>query len=375
MSALLFDYEQQTSLQAENLFKSVQNIVEQQLKPLTVKIDQGLYPGEVLRALGKAGAFRQHLASQNVDHQHNIMLALQAMDQVSQECMSTGFMVWAQDVAGWYIEMSENSYLKTTLLPALANGEALGGTALSNPMKYLAGIEKILLHAEEVDDGFIVNGTLPWVSNLGENHWFGSIFKVENDKSRDVMAMINTSWPGLSLKTLAHFCGMEGTGTYALVFENVFVPKSHILGDPLLPYVKKMKAGFVLLQAGMATGVIQGCIDLCRDAELRLGHVNCYLEDRPDDLQEELNTAKALIHELAEDVFNPDPFYFRQVLEARLLGAELALRAAQSAMLHTGAQGYLSHAPAQRKLREAYFVAIVTPAIKHLRKEIAALAA
>jgi hypothetical protein len=29
--------------------------------------------------------------------------------------------------------------------------------------------------------------------------------------------------------------------------------------------------------------------------------------------------------------------------------------------------------PAQRRLREAVFVAIVTPALKHLRKEISAL--
>jgi hypothetical protein len=36
-----------------------------------------------------------------------------------------------------------------------------------------------------------------------------------------------------------------------------------------------------------------------------------------------------------------------------------------------GAKGYLQRSPAQRRLREAYFVAIVTPAIKHLRREIA----
>jgi hypothetical protein len=38
--------------------------------------------------------------------------------------------------------------------------------------------------------------------------------------------------------------------------------------------------------------------------------------------------------------------------------------------LHAGAKGYLMRHPAQRRLREAVFVAIVTPALKHLRKEI-----
>ncbi len=44
---------------------------------------------------------------------------------------------------------------------------------------------------------------------------------------------------------------------------------------------------------------------------------------------------------------------------------------AQAAMLHQGARGYLRQATAQRRLREAYFVAIVTPSLKHLRHELA----
>ena len=61
-------------------------------------------------------------------------------------------------------------------------------------------------------------------------------------------------------------------------------------------------------------------------------------------------------------------------------GASIALRlrlgdasvaAAHAAMLHCGARGYLKSHRAQRRLREAYFVAIVTPATKQLRKMLA----
>ena len=47
----------------------------------------------------------------------------------------------------------------------------------------------------------------------------------------------------------------------------------------------------------------------------------------------------------------------------------------QIGLLHQGARGYVSTGAAQRRLREAYFVAIVTPATKHLRKEIARIEA
>jgi hypothetical protein len=55
-------------------------------------------------------------------------------------------------------------------------------------------------------------------------------------------------------------------------------------------------------------------------------------------------------------------------VKARLQTSELSLRASQAAMLHAGAGGYLQHGATERKLRESYFVAIVTPAIKQLRK-------
>ncbi len=37
-------------------------------------------------------------------------------------------------------------------------------------------------------------------------------------------------------------------------------------------------------------------------------------------------------------------------------------------MLHAGAGGYRTGSAAERKLRESYFVAVVTPALKHLKK-------
>ena len=61
------------------------------------------------------------------------------------------------------------------------------------------------------------------------------------------------------------------------------------------------------------------------------------------------------------------------VLDVRAHGAELSLRAAQSALLHQGARGYLMSSEVQRRIRESHFVAIVTPAIKHLRSEMARL--
>ncbi|GAB6071443.1 acyl-CoA dehydrogenase family protein [Thiomicrorhabdus hydrogeniphila] len=354
----------------------INQIVKDHLKPLTLSIDHGTYTTEVLEKLGKAGAFRHHIPSQN-NGELNLFGTIADMATVSEECMSTGFMMWAHTVCAWYIENSENEWLKSDILPKMVDGDLYGATSLSNPMKHFAGIEEIKITAEETEDGYILNGTLPWVSNLLEGsskHFFGSIFTVHDkhgEPDRDAMAIIPCDLEGLTMKQLVEFVGMEGTGTYALIFDNAFLPKKYLLADPVQPLLQKIKAGFILLQTGMAAGVIQGAINDMNKSNLTLSEINEYLDDSPEEMQEELEDALEFIEALCEDPFTKGEEYIKSVLEARLLGSEICKRAADSVMQHAGAKGYIVDAVAHRKQREAYFVIIVTPSIKHLRKEIA----
>ena len=105
-----------------------------------------------------------------------------------------------------------------------------------------------------------------------------------------------------------------------------------------------------------------------------LGHVNKYLDVQPEHLAEKLDGIEATVAQLAPTPFESDPAYWRAVIEARIAVSEPSVAAAHAAMLHCGARGYVANAAAQRRLREAYFVAIVTPATKQLKKMLADMA-
>ncbi len=165
---------------------------------------------------------------------------------------------------------------------------------------------------------------------------------------------------------------MDGTGTYGVQFRDAFVPDQLILAEQAGPFVKKIRAGFILLQAGMALGLMKDCIDIMDEVEPPLGHVNRYLPQQPTQFRE-------LYAEFEKEAMA----LARRSLQCRrqLTGAAWwrfgcgsampASRRAHAAMLHCGARGYLKSHRAQRRLREAYFVAIVTPATKQLRKMLA----
>jgi alkylation response protein AidB-like acyl-CoA dehydrogenase len=349
----------------------VRDISTRELAPIVQKIDrEGYYPESVMCAFGRAGAFASHLPVENAAGA-NLVTAIRAMSAAGEHCLSTSFCMWCQNALGWYIFASQNDALKQTLGRRVATGEALGGTALSNPMKTFFGIESIRLKGKRIDGGYVVRGLLPFVSNLGSDHYFGAVFAVEDEPARYVMAIVPCASEGLTLADNTKFVALDGTRTFAVQMRDVMISDALVLADPSAAYIRRIRAGFVLLQAGMAFGLIRGCIDLMRQVKAQLGHVNKYLDVQPEPLADQLEVMEARVDGLAATPFETDPAYWRAVIEVRLAASEATITAAHAAMLHCGARGYVVTGAAQRRLREAYFVAIVTPAIKQLNKMLA----
>lgn len=361
-------------LSAGELLAAVRTVAQGPLARQAEAIDRGHYPKSLLRELAGLGAMSAHLDTATGPGDYGA--AIRAMAEVSRVCGATGFMMWCQAVCGLYLQQSGNPALTSEVLQRHINGSALGGTALSNPMKTYAQIESLLLKATPVAGGYRVSGTLPWVSNLGPDQYCGAVAAVdggEQPSSHEVMFLLRCDAPGVEMRECPSFSGMEGTGTYGLRLKDCFIGTDDIIASPTKPFIVGIRAAFVMLQCGMAVGVTQGAIDTMWAVEAQLGHVNQFLEDRPDALQAELDGLNQRVMKLAETPFDSSTEFFIDVLDARAHGAELCLRAAQSALMHQGARGYLLSSEVQRRVRESHFVAIVTPAIKHLRKEIARL--
>jgi hypothetical protein len=359
-----------------SVLDAADRIAAADLVPLVRAIDvDGLYPEEVMRSFGAAGAFQRHLPVPGGALDLDTTIA--AMARAGQECLSTAFCMWCQSALGWYIYNSDNTALQADLGAKVATGEILGGTGLSNPMKTLFGIETMKLKATRVEGGYTLRGTLPWVSNINPDAWFAVVSEIpEGPRAGErVMMVIHGSGEGVKLVSNDHFVALEGTRTYGVQCRDAFVPDAQVLADPINAYIPKIRAGFILLQSGMAFGMIEGCIALMEQVRGQLGHVNRHLPDQPEHFREKLEAMKAEVAELTKTPYDTSQEYFIRVVRARLAAGDLSVAAAHNAMLHQGARGYVTHGAAQRKLRESYFVAIVTPATKQLRKMLADMGA
>ena len=361
-----------TSIEAAVLVQSVRARARAELPSQVDAIDHnGAYPGATMASLGRAGLFSSHLRAHSPLDRADLGVAIQLMAEVAAECMSTGFCTWCQDASGWYLERTKNTGLRDRLRGRIATGEVMAGTGMSNPMKTLSGLEGFKLRAQRVAGGYVVSGVLPWVSNLGQGHWFATVIQDGDDAAHQMFAMVQCGQPGVETRQNARFIALEGTGMYSVLFRRAFIANDMMLADPLGDAVKRILPGVIMLQTGMGLGVIQACIGLMNESNHSQGASNQYLPRGPSYYEDARADLLAEILKLAATPTEFAPEFRNRVLTARLSVSELALDAAQPALLHAGSKGYLQGSAVSRRLRESYFVATITPSIRHLRKELA----
>ncbi len=368
---MISDGERRVTTPAHNaLLARVAALAQSDLAPQVHAIDQdGIYPEAFMRSLGAAGGYGAAVSGEDGGLDLGLATQIAVTDAVGAVCGATAFLTWCQSTCAWYLRHSANQSLRERYLPAITRGEQLAGTGMSNTMKHLCGIEPINLKAKRQDGGYLVNGTLPWVSNIGEDHVFGVSAALEDGGY--VMFLAHGSMDGLKLGKCPAFSGMEGTRTFNCRFNNAFVSDDVVIAAPeaFQSYIQRIKPGFILGQLGIGFGVIEGCLQVITDAARTHGHVNGFLDDQAPDLGAHLAAARQRAAQLAAAADAGDAPVL-DVLKLRAAASELSLSAANAALLHAGAKGYLMVHPAQRRLREAMFVAIVTPALKHLKREI-----
>ncbi|MFD2115329.1 acyl-CoA dehydrogenase [Paenibacillus yanchengensis] len=352
--------------EAESLFQ-LEHIIGSDLKPYVRSIDaDAYYPLEYMQAVGKEGCLYSAGKCDEQVHRKSLYL----LQQTSKTCMTTGFNLWCQLALLTYLRLSSNEQLKARFLQPLEDGRLRGGTGLSNPMKYYAGMNAILLKATRVNGGYVINGNLPMVSNLGENHLFAVIAEVEGERdeaSSRIMLLVPFDSVGLKTKEQVGFLGLNGSATYACKFEKVFIADELVIAPDADEFIKLVRPVFVLYQIPLGLGVIEASIRSIEQAKQKQAGSNRYLPIQAEAIAIKLEQLQARMEQLLASSYDLSQVW-HSLLQLRLDTVYITLEAVEAAMLHQGSGGYGLTSPPSRRLREAYFFANLTPTVRHLEK-------
>lgn len=144
---------------------------------------------------------------------------------------------------------------KKRYLPKLASGEMIAAFCLTEPGSG-SDAASIKTHAEKQPDGtYILNGEKIWITN-GAFAQFFTVFAKTNESPGAISAFIvERGFEGVSTGPKEDKMGIRASATTAVIFNNVRVPATNLLGEA----GKGFKVAMAILNNGR-TGLGGGCI-------------------------------------------------------------------------------------------------------------------
>ena len=250
---------------------------------------------------------------------------------------------------------------KHKYLPKLISGEHIGALAMSEPSSG-SDVVSMKLHAERVDDGFLLNGNKMWITNGPDADVLVVYAKTEPKAgSKGISAfLIEKTFAGFSTGEKLDKLGMRGSNTSELIFEDCAVPEENMLGE--------LNTGVQLLMSGLdyervvLSGGPLGVMQACMDVVLPYVHERTQfgqpigqfqlMQGKLADMYTTMNASRAYVYAVAAACDRGETTR-KDAAGAILYAAEKCTWMALESIQALGANGYINDYPTGRLLRDA----------------------
>jgi alkylation response protein AidB-like acyl-CoA dehydrogenase len=284
--------------------------------------------------------------------------------QISGECMSTGFSLWANRMAVEYLLTAATPFSITAAQPVLS-GTALGVTGMASAFKDAAGCGSLDLTAAPADGGYLLSGSIRWASNLYPDSTLVTAARTDAGEKLIVALPLNTA--GVVIGDHFDLLAMGSTASSYLRLENAYISSEQLLSTEFDAFLQAVRPTFLVLQSAMCLGLTRTTVQQSR---LGLTGVNEVFTAEVDVIAEKLAAAEEALATLAAAVGGAKSPTKKELLSLRLAAAELSGASADLEIRTAGGKGYASRTSASRRYREAAFIPVQSPSEAQLRWEL-----
>lgn len=252
----MFDF---TFTEEQNMLREmVRDFVNNELKPIAAKIDEEEeIPEHIIRKVGELGIlgapFPEEYGGSGVGEVGYCII----QEEVARGCLSTATFIGAHvSIGSNAIFIGGTEEQKKKWLPQLTSGEKIAAFALTEPN---AGSDAFNLQTKAYLDGneWVINGQKLWITNGP----FADVFSVFARTNLGIsLFVVEKGTPGFTPGAPEKKMGLRGSKTSALTFDNVRVPKDHLIGREGRAFITAMKT----LDAGRL-GLGAACLGACKE--------------------------------------------------------------------------------------------------------------
>ena len=287
-----------------------------------------------------------------------------AIATVAQESLAAAFVLWGHRTYIEYLLQSPNRQLEARYLPDLLAGRTAGATGLSNAMKFLAGLEPLQISAKADGAALILDGKLPWVTNLRPSGFHVAAAVDRTDGGPAFIVSLAHDDEGLERSPDLDLFSMRSSDTAAIKLSAVRVSPDRILANDANDWLPQVRPAFVGLQNGLSIGLARRAI---AEADQAAGSGRGVLGEPIAELRQRLDRAEArLFAGLRTREFEVDAV---PLFELRIELAGIVSEAVSLELQAAGGKAYLTEPGRDfaRRWREAAFIPVITPSLVQLK--------
>lgn len=280
------------------------------------------------------------------------------VSSVARHDLASAFSTWAHRMTIDYVSQSPAASSAREHLGALGTADTLGATALAaGTANVLAGVPLPLSYRTD-GDSIVLDGRIPWASNLIAPFLVVSAAVDADDPDRALVVAIPGDAGGLEPAPYPDLLALGATGSTTVKLSGVRVSRGHVVSEDLREFISEVLPRFLLLQGAFCSGITDRALV---EAAANLGPMGEAVSTELEALTAEVAVADATASELATASVSGRPIATDVLLRHRLRWSELATAAVHLELAVTGGRGYLSTSATARRVREVAFLPIQAP--------------
>lgn len=346
----------------------VRDFAEKEIKPnMKSWDDHETFPVETMKKLGELGLLGIFIPEEYGGSGFGYAEYATALMELGKVCGGIGLSVAAHNsLCTGHIFYHGNEEQKRKYLPKLASGEWIGAWGLTEAN---TGSDAMRMKTTAVKDGdhWVLNGTKNWITHGLSGDVAVVLIRTGDllDSNGITAFIIEKGTPGFSAVKIKEKLGVRASETAELIFDNVRIPDSNVIGDVGAGFKQAMqildggRVSIASLSCGVARGAYEASVKYAKERE-QFGKPIAHFQAiafKLADMATEVEAAELLTFQAAYLKDHKKPVT-KAGAYAKYYASEVSVRCGNEAVQVMGGYGYTKEYPAEKFLRDAKLMTI-----------------
>ena len=348
----------------EDFRETIRKMVVERVAPRAQEIDEKAeYPRDIRELFASHDLLGLPFSTEYGGTGTGTLMLNMAIEEVAKACASSALIVMIQELGTLPINLFGTDEQKERFLPRCASGEWSPAFALSEPD---AGSDPGGMRTKAVrdGDGWVIDGTKNWISNLGIADFYicFAVTNPDEGHSRGISAfVVEADRPGFSVGNLEKKMGIRGSPTGQPIFDNVRVPAENLIGvenegfKVAMATLDRSRLGVAAQAVGLAQGATDYAAAYAQERQQFGKPIAAFqgIQFKLADMESQTAAARELLYRAASKIDAGEPDMGKYSAMAKLIASDTAMRVTTEAVQVLGGYGYVNEYPVERMMRDA----------------------